>query len=340
MLFTLALAEGLKAAFPGVRVTLLTSRYAAELAALSPALDDVVSVETHHLRSVRGLSDPRTWAGYWRLFWRLRARQFDLAIAVYGQMGSLGAGLSGARRTVGYAHEAYPNLLTDAVPGGRHLDRKHEAEYVRVLARHVGVSSLPDHPIIRVPVEASRSIEEKLRCAGIAAADEVVVIHAGSINGSAKRWPANNWSRFATQVAQATGARIVLVGAAGDRKIADEVITGSATPIRSLVGETSLAELAAVLQRADLVASGDSGPLHLAVALGRPVLAVYGPTDPEVYGPYRPTAPVQLHRRDLPCSPCYSLKTIAECPLGDPICMRLVSVEAMVASAAEMLRRS
>jgi ADP-heptose:LPS heptosyltransferase len=138
-------------------------------------------------------------------------------------------------------------------------------------------------------------------------------------------------------VERRTGARLVLIGARDDAWIAQEVLDATSASITSVVGQTSIEELIALLQRADLLATGDSGPLHLAVALGKPVVAVYGPTDPEVYGPYNPTAPAEVHRQDLACSPCYTASTTAECPLGDPICMRLVTVRQMVEAAVPLL---
>ena len=75
----------------------------------------------------------------------------------------------------------------------------------------------------------------------------------------------------------------------------------------------------------------------MAVALGRPLLAVYGPTDPAIYGPYRPVGQTVVLRADLPCSPCYTATAVAECPLGDTICMRLVTVESMLDNARRIL---
>ena len=84
--------------------------------------------------------------------------------------------------------------------------------------------------------------------------------------------------------------------------------------------------LLALLERADVLVSGDSGPLHLAVAVDCPVLAIHGPTDPGQSGPYRARRAVVL-RQDLPCSPCYTLQKVADCPLGHTLCQRLVLPE-------------
>jgi ADP-heptose:LPS heptosyltransferase len=157
------------------------------------------------------------------------------------------------------------------------------------------------------------------------------------MNGSAKRWPAANWSRFIDDVASRSGAQVVLVGAAGDAPLTEDVRRSSATAPVSLAGKTDIEALIGVIASADLLASGDSGPLHLAAAVGIPTLAVFGPNDPRVHGPFRPAAGGRLLRADIVCSPCYSLAATAECPLGDPICMRLVTPEPMVQAALELL---
>jgi lipopolysaccharide heptosyltransferase II len=337
LLFTLPLVEGLRSTYPRARITMLTLPYTATLAALCPAVDEVIAVDTNRIRTVGGLLAPGTWREYAAVYRRLRSERYDLGISVYGQMGSLWAFLSGAGRAVGYARETYPFLLTDAVPGGRHLERKHEIEYVRRLAAHVGVVDPPRRARLVIPRQATERVADSLSRQGIGADERVVVIHAGAVNGAAKRWPARSWARFAEEVQVRTRAAVVLTGSRADEGIAAEVVRCSQARIVSLIGKTDVVELAALIDRADVVASGDSGPLHLAVALGRPLVAVYGPTDPMVYGPYEAAAPVRLHRKDLPCSPCYTLAATAECPLGDPICMRLVTVREMVESAVELL---
>ncbi|MDQ3699820.1 MAG: glycosyltransferase family 9 protein [Chloroflexota bacterium] len=98
----------------------------------------------------------------------------------------------------------------------------------------------------------------------------------------------------------------------------------SAAGVIDLVGRTTLPQLLALLDQASVVVSGDSGPLHLAIALGRPAVAIYGPTDVRQSGPYRATN-VTVLRHELPCSPCYSLDRVADCPLGHTLCQRLVT---------------
>jgi lipopolysaccharide heptosyltransferase II len=340
VLFSMTAVDGLRKSYPQARIVMLTLPYTAPLARLYPSVDEVVAVDTNRIRSVKGLVSPQTWVGYWRAYRYVRDQRFDLCLSLHGRMASLCAFLSGATRTIGYAAEAYPFLLTDAIGNGRYGERIHEVEYVRRLAKHAGASQGPEHLHVPVPADASEAIEGILLNSGISKADKVVVIHVGSVHSSAKRWPPDCWAQFADSIQENGSARVVLTGSRSERSVAREVLERATKSIVSLVGETSIEELIALIARADLVASGDSGPLHLAVALNRPVLAAYGPTDPLIYGPYRPVAPAVVHRRDLACSPCYPRFEINHCRLGDPICMRLITVDQMVSSALELLREN
>ena len=337
VLLSMPAVEALRRAYPEARLMMLTLPYTAPLALLFPFVDEVLAVDTNRIRSLRGALDPATWRQYWNVYRLLRRERIDLCVSLCGRMASFWALLSGARRTVGYAGEAYPFVLTEAVKGGRHVERMHEVEYAGRLSRQAGAPEVASHLDLPVPPAAARRVEELLLERGISPADRVAMIHPGAINGSAKRWPARNWAVFAGETAARTGARIVVTGAPSERPLAQQVVSQAPSSVVSLAGATTIEELVALVARADLVATGDSAPLHLAVALRRPLLAVHGPTDPTISGPYRPVAPTYVHRRDLACSPCYTMAASAECPLGDPICMRLVSVEQMVSSAIALL---
>ena len=340
LLFTRPLIQAMREAYPESEITLLTLPYTAPLAATFPELDRIVTVDTNRIRTIRGLMSARTWKQYISAARLLRREQFDLGISVCGRMASLCVALAGTKQSFGYSREAYPFVLDEVAPGGRYAERKHEVEYVRSLAQFAGALSARDSLELEVDRASATSMSDRLLDLGIRREDRLVVIHAGAVNGSAKRWPPHHWAKFAERIAEETGAKLLLAGAASDEPLAHEVRDQSKARVCSLVGKTSVSELVALIDRADLVATGDSGPLHLAVALGRPLVAAYGPTDPRVHGPFHPAGPVRVHRADIPCSPCYSMAATAECPLGDPICMRLVTVDQMVASALELLRNT
>ena len=170
----------------------------------------------------------------------------------------------------------------------------------------------------------------------------LVVLHPGATNGEAKRWPLPYWKTLVSRLIGA-GTTVVLAGGPADRHLAQAVVAGVSTqpgdstrrPI-DLTGRTTLPALLALLEQADVLVSGDSGPLHLAIALGRPTVAIFGPTDPIVSGPYRAPKTVLL-RHDLPCSPCYRLDNVADCPLGHTLCQWLISPDAVYGAVRALL---
>jgi len=169
---------------------------------------------------------------------------------------------------------------------------------------------------------------------------EYVVLHPGATNGSAKRWPITSWQAIAKSLVS-SGRTIVIVGSADDRhlgqQISDEVVGQGPDPrkslpatawgdVRDLTGLTTVRDLIAILANASVVVTGDSGPLHVAVAVGTPVVAIHGPTDPAVCGPIVTTPDrAIILGATLACRPCYTLARIADCPLGHAICQDLIT---------------
>ena len=115
-------------------------------------------------------------------------------------------------------------------------------------------------------------------------------------------------------------AQVVLTGASGDLPLIESVTRRMQEHAINLAGKTSLPQLVALLQRADLVISGDSGPMHIAAAVGTPLIAIHGPTDPPLSGPVSPTATIL--RSAIWCSPCYNARDTADCRFFTTQCMK------------------
>jgi heptosyltransferase-2 len=148
-----------------------------------------------------------------------------------------------------------------------------------------------------------------------------IVFAPGAEFGSAKRWPTSQFAELARMIQQAfPGAEILLLGTGKDKAVCDEIVA-AAPGLHNLAGRTSLSEAIALIARATAVVSNDSGLMHIACALKRPVVAVYGPTDPMHTPPLSDLAEVLwLH---LDCAPCRQ----RECPLGHHDCMRNIPAE-------------
>jgi heptosyltransferase-2 len=219
---------------------------------------------------------------------------------------------AGIPARTGYIGEMRHWLLNDA----RRLDERRLPQ----LAERYAALGLPrgealerplPGPFLRVDEQARRATLDRLN---LDRGRPAAVLCPGAEYGPAKRWPARYFAELAQGFA-ARGCAVWLVGSANDRAIG-EVITQAATGVcRNLCGETSLAEAIDLLASAAVVVSNDSGLMHVAAALGRPLVALYGSSSPAYTPPLSRSA--QVLKLDLPCSPCFQ----RECPLGHFNCM-------------------
>jgi ADP-heptose:LPS heptosyltransferase len=152
-----------------------------------------------------------------------------------------------------------------------------------------------------------------------------------------KQWHLDRFATVARTVAAAAGGTIVLTGSASDRPMVDDVETKLAgVAVRSLAGVLDLPETAALVGQLDVMITGDTGPMHLAAAMGAPVVALFGPSDPARYGPRAQAE--RILRVQLPCSPCGQVRLPpVRCRGHVPDCMDGISVNAVVAAALDLL---
>jgi len=196
-----------------------------------------------------------------------------------------------------------------------------------------GQANAPRVPQPRLAVSAAQ-IATACGKAGLDADRPLIVFAPGAEFGSAKRWPAGHFADLAREVfAQVPGAQVALLGGPKDRDVCESV-RALAPGALNLAGKTSLGEAVALIARADAVVSNDSGLLHIASALNRPVIAIYGPTDPDHAPPFSDIA-VSISLR-LDCSPCRQ----RECPLGHHNCMRGISGAQVWQTLQPMLGRA
>ena len=161
-----------------------------------------------------------------------------------------------------------------------------------------------------------------------------IVLHPGS-GWPLKNWPARRWRRVAVELAHRWRTRPLVAGTAAERGLAREVADG--TPALELAGRLSLGALAAVHGRARLVVTTDSGALHLAAAMGAPVVGLFGPGDPVLFAPLAPPDRVRVVRVGLPCSPCGTLEHPPCGAAENPVCVTGIGVDSVVRAAAELL---
>ena len=287
------------------------------------AVDETIALDPAAVTHWPACLDLRRWARLLGGLHGVRKRRFDLAVSIYGAIAGTFVGLSGARERRGYRREAPPFTFDRAFDGSRCNGGPHETE---LAARLVDGAQAPWRTIDQVD-----DLSTPPALAG--AARPLVVAHAGAAHGDAKRWREEHWERSLAAIGS-SGATIAFVGLAGDRALARK-LQASVQNLIDLTGETSLEMLMGTLRAADLVISTDSGPAHLARALGTRVIALHGPTDAALHGPGDPACAAL--RVDLPCGPCYDFRHIATCQFGDTLCMEWLQPDRVVGTARSML---
>lgn len=211
-------------------------------------------------------------------------------------------------------------LLASRLPASEYRRDRHQVENYRALAALVGEPAAEDAPAVRPfdewREEAARLWPDDGRWR--------VALQPGAQYGPAKRWPADRFARAAGRLCDA-GASVAVVGGPSDRGVADEVLAAEERGL-DLVGRTSVGSLAAVLEGADVLITNDTGPMHLAAAVGTPTVALFGSTNPTWTRPYGHGHRVLSHPVD--CQPCYQ----RTCRIGYR-CLTGIDLEAVVDGA-------
>lgn len=342
VVLSLPAVRALKRAYPEAQIDMLVLHSTAPILLGEPEIARVLTFDPGAWRRPMGLMKAKTWRDGLALLRDLRAARYNLAVSISGDIGSILTRLSGARRRFGYEREAYRHFLTDVLPGGRYSQHQHEVEYVLALARAAGGIVMRGDEQLKLHVlpDAAWSMRERLRTyrAETGAQGPIVAIHAGARNGQAKRWPPAHIAALAERLMTELDALVVLTGAPNEEPLARAIARRMRVPALNLTGQTTIPELVALLAASDVLVSGDSGPLHIACAVGTPVVALHGPTDPAISGPTAADAIIVRH--DLWCAPCYDASATAECRFGNPVCMKLISPSVVFAAVRRQLTRN
>jgi ADP-heptose:LPS heptosyltransferase len=294
-----------RARAPGARIGWLVENRFAGLLEGHPQIDIL------HVYDRRRSRVPWVLAGFAR---NLRRERYDMALDLQGNLKSgILARLAGARRTMGLdaplAREGNRLLVRERVtpPAGHRL-----MAYLALFDRALGPGPAP--PAI-LPAVGERH--------------GAVVLHPGvSRFGAFKRWPPASFAELGDRLASRLGARVILTAGPGERAEADDVRGRMRQPVE-VVEPKGLRALADILSGARLFVASDTGPAHIAAALGVPTVTLFGPKDPAAMAPVGPRA--RAVRAGVRCSPC----ALRSCP--DPVCMTNLPVDLVERSASELL---
>ena len=313
VIFSVPVFKAIKEKYPHAWMSCLAVPRVKEIAECIPYMDRVIVYDED--------GEHKSLSGKWKLIGRLKKEQFDAAFLLHGSLTrALLVYLAGIPIRVGYDTKRRGIFLTHKTPPLPGI--VHRADhYLNVIEFFTGLKTETRSNILFTPKAAQDKIAALLSSLGIAADDFWVVIHPGA-NWDLKRWPYEYFTLLIQRLMEDHQAKVLISGGANDVGLVEKIIAPLKNKPLVLVGKTDLYELMALMHAAKLVISADSGPLHLANSVGAKVIALFGPTRPEITGP-RGYADQFILQKDVGCNraACYHLN----CP--DNICMQSLTVE-------------
>jgi lipopolysaccharide heptosyltransferase II len=317
-------------------ITLLASRSGVALAPFLDDVDEVVEYDapwvTHPLTSARTPADDH------RMQERLRRGGFDAAVifTVYSQSplpAAMLCYLAGIPRRLAHCRENPYALLTDWLREPEPQQRtRHEVQRQLDLVDCVGANAPDTRMRFSVDEADRKTLDAQLSARGVDCEAGWIVLHPGATAAS-RRYPAERFGEVATHLARETGAPLLITGSSGERPIVEAVIRSAAPDVRlqlhDLSGALTLGELAALIGRTSVLVSNNSGPVHLASALGTPVVDLYALTNPQ-HTPWQTPHRVLFH--DVECRWCYR----SVCPQQHHACLLGVTPDEVTQAALEL----
>jgi heptosyltransferase-2 len=317
--------RALRAAYPDAYIAMMVSPYAAEAVEGNPFLDEAIIYDKD--------GKHKSWLRSAKFSRRLKKKRFDLALVLHPtNRVHLLTFFAGIKKRIGY-NRKLGFLLTGRLEHKKQLGEKHESEYVLDFARYLGIE--PEDKSLFMPVkeEARRWRDEFFSAQGIAVRDKLLAVHPGASCPS-KLWPAERFAAAADALAEKYGFKVLIIAGPKDVAVADAMQAKMRFTSLNLAGKTSLSQLAAVLERCGLLISNDSGPVHVAAALGTPVVAVFGRSQkglsPKRWGPLGGKSKVV--QKNIGCLECLAHR----CEKGFA-CLEAISVEDVLSAAEEIL---
>jgi heptosyltransferase-2 len=325
---TIPALRELRRVLPGAHITLFTPAWTRGIFESADFIDEVLAFDKDE-KSV------------WKQGKLLRGEDIDLAVLFTNSFSSAAAAkLGSAKYRIGYANEGRSFLLTHKLEIPDWRGERHEVYYYLNIVAELETAFYGATKVWesgpRFELAVSRERKDNARNIlvenGCDLSRKIVALCPGSTNSRAKRWPAENFAALADKLTVEFNANIVLIGAPDELDVSQAVSDAAKYRPVMLTGKTSLDEAVAALSICDMLVSNDTGPAHVAAALGIQTLVIFGPTDPATTRPFPPNA--EIIRNGVECSPCM----LRDCPI-DHRCMTWITADEVFLHCQNFLKQ-
>lgn len=316
--------EALRKKFPHSKITAMTFSENRDLILGNPFIDDAVFYDKK--------GSEKGWLGNFRFARKLARRHFDLVVHLHATNRVHWVGfLAGIPVRIGWTRKC-AWALTHGLKDIKAEGRKHESEYNFELLQLLGVDCPADmKPCFVVQEDAVRSVDLLLKRRGV---EQPFIALNPTASCPSKMWPYYRFTELAAMLWQTYKQPLVITGGPADRTVAQKICAGTNAPVIDLTGELSLGMLGALMQKAELLVSNDTGPVHIAAAVGTPVVSIFGRNQPGL-SPLRwkPLGEkVRVVWKDTGCNPCLA----HDCHIAF-LCLDIIRAQDVFDAAADLL---
>ncbi len=323
VLLSTPVLRGLREAYPDAQLTMLVNRGTEGVLANNPDVNEVLCLE-------KG-----SWSAQLKFVQMLRRRAFDGVIDLTdGDRSAVISLATGAPVRIGFnAEHRWRGLLYSKVAKPRPVDQ-HRVEYDLCSLRALELDPKPGVPTVAVSPAEEQVVEKWLQENGLREEDSplLVLLQPGA-RYSLKVWPPERFAQLADRLAERFRCRILLGGDQREREVAEQVARKSHCAPIVVAGKFSLLQFASLMRHCALFVGNDGGAMHIAAAVGTPVVALFGPTYPQRWGPRGEST--QVIYKGLDCRACYH----PTCLRGDDSCMQQITVDEVFVAASRMLEQ-
>lgn len=309
-ILSLPVISSLKQSRPDAQVWIAAHDWVKDLFSLNLGIEGAISLsQKTHLKHLTGSAQ------------ELKKHEFDAGLLLTNSFSSaLLFYLARIPQRWGYAREGRQILLTRSVPVKNSDAVYHQVQFYLELISGLGMKPSPPSLALPLTPEEKQLARETFLSCGVDFNRPLVMLNPGAHYGPAKRWPASKFGELAEILCARHSAEILIIGSSDEGQLAKTIASFMTKPPVVLTGKTSLRLLAGIIAHADIFITNDSGPMHMANALGRPLVAIFGPTDPRITGPCQ--QPSTIIKKEVACWPC----SYRKCPF-DHRCMMQIEPE-------------
>lgn len=314
----------LRKKYPQGQITVLAKEWTAPVFIGNPDADNVYIIKKSK--------------SYFELIKDLKKENFDLGVLFPNSFSSaLIFFLSRVSLRFGYATDGRILLLNRPAKRSSGFLREHQVDYYWKLVKSLrGEGSSPEESknlIWKISEEEKAKAKEILQKEGVDSSDKLIGFNPGAFFGPAKRWSPEKFGELGNRLSKKFGAKIIIFASLHEKEAADFIESKMHSQPLNLAGRTSLREAAALIARCRIFVTNDSGMMHLAAAVGTPLAAIFGSTDPVRTGPWGVRS-VILQKR-IPCAPCFQ----EECKNNDYICLKRITVEDVLQAVEHLWKK-